>query len=339
MHTGRELNPLLEIEQLKVWFPIRRGLFSSLVGQVRAVDGVSLTVERRETLGLVGESGCGKTTLGRAIMGLEQPRSGALRFRGQDLLTLPEEQRQALRPHMQMVFQDPYTSLNPRLTVMDIITEGLTTHRLLRGSRHAEARRLLDEVGFPRDALRRYPHEFSGGQRQRISLARALALRPQFIICDEALSALDVSVQAQMLNLLMDLQHSHQLAYLFISHDLGVVKHIADRVAVMYLGRIMEDRPTQELMEQPTHPYTQALIAAMRVPGRSPGARLILQGEPPSPIDPPPGCPFHPRCPQAMPICRRELPPELSRAGRRVACHLVTAGKSMGASNGPPRAE
>ncbi len=317
-------SPLLEIRDLRTWFPVRRGLFSTLAGYVRAVDGVSLAIGRQETLGLVGESGCGKTTLGRTLLGLERATGGQALFDGRDLLTLPARARQGLRPRLQMVFQDPYSSLNPRMTVLDIVTEGLVQHGLLRGPREQEAVRLLDEVGLPPDALHRYPFEFSGGQRQRISLARVLGLRPEFIVCDEAVSALDVSVQAQILNLLMDLKARHALSYLFISHDLGVVKHLSDRVAVMYLGRIVEEGPTEEIMERPRHPYTRALIDAVRVPGRPRGRKLALAGETPSPSNPPPGCPFHPRCPRVMDICRRAVPSETRQGAVRVVCHLYS---------------
>lgn len=326
-------SPLLEIRDLQTWFPIRRGIFSSVTGHVRAVDGVSLAIGRRETLGLVGESGCGKTTLGRAILGLERATAGRVLFEGQDLLTLPARERQALRPRLQMIFQDPYSSLNPRMTILDIVTEGLVQHRLLRGPREQAAVRLLDEVGLPPDAVHRYPFEFSGGQRQRISLARVLALRPEFIVCDEALSALDVSVQAQMLNLLMDLKERHALSYLFISHDLGVVHHISDRVAVMYLGRIVEEGTTEEIMGAPRHPYTQALIDAVRVPGRPRGRKIVLAGEIPSPSAPPPGCPFHPRCPRAMDVCRRERPAERRIGTGRVCCHLYRGNDECGTMN------
>ncbi len=322
--TSQSAAPLLEIRDLCTWFPIRRGFFSSVTGHVRAVDGVSLSIGRQETLGLVGESGCGKTTLGRTILGLERATGGQALFEGQDLLTLPSRARQAIRPRLQMIFQDPYSSLNPRMTILNIVTEGLVQHRLLRGPREPAAVRLLDEVGLPPDAIHRYPFEFSGGQRQRISLARVLALRPDFIVCDEALSALDVSVQAQMLNLLMDLKERHALSYLFISHDLGVVKHLSDRVAVMYLGHIVEEGRTGEIMDQPRHPYTQALIDAVRVPGRPRGRKIVLAGEIPSPSNPPSGCPFHTRCPQTMDICRREYPAESREGSRRVYCHLCT---------------
>ena len=315
--------PLLEIRNLKTWFPVRRGIFSSISGHVRAVDDVSLSIGRQETLGLVGESGCGKTTLGRTILGLERASGGSIRFHGQEILALSGRERQPIRPRLQMVFQDPYSSLNPRMTVLDIVTEGLVAYRLLRGTRAQEAVRLLDEVGLPADAMYRYPFEFSGGQRQRISLARALSLRPELVVCDEAVSALDVSVQAQMLNLMMDLKERHVLSYLFISHDLGVVKHISDRVAVMYLGRIVEEGPTEDVMERPLHPYTRALVDAVRVPGRPRGRRIVLAGEIPSPSNPPSGCPFHTRCPRVMDICRRQYPAERRLGERRVCCHLV----------------
>jgi oligopeptide/dipeptide ABC transporter ATP-binding protein len=319
---------LVEMRDLKTWFPIRRGVLARTVGHVRAVDGVTLDVRRGETLGLVGESGCGKTTLGRTLVGLERPAYGEIRFRGRAVSALSGAERQALRRDIQMVFQDPYSSLNPRMTVLDIVTEGLVVHGLLRGDPEAEAERLLGEVGLPADAMFRYPFEFSGGQRQRISLARAMSLRPAFVVCDEAVSALDVSVQAQVLNLLMDLREAHSLSYLFISHDLGVVKHVSDRVAVMYLGHIVELGATDDVMQRPRHPYTEALLAAVPVPGRDRRPRIVLKGETPSPSNPPPGCPFHPRCPKAFDRCPREFPRLRRAGGAEVSCHLYEEGPS-----------
>jgi oligopeptide/dipeptide ABC transporter ATP-binding protein len=319
--------PLLDIRDLRTWFPIRRGVFSRTTGHVRAVDRVSLDVGRAETVGLVGESGCGKSTLARTVIGLDEAAGGSIRFDGHELLGRPRRELRPLQRRIQMVFQDPYSSLNPRLTVVDLVTEGMIAHRLLRArDREREALRLLNEVGLDAAALHRYPHEFSGGQRQRICIARALALQPDFVICDEAVSALDVSIRAQILNLLMDLRDRHRLAYLFISHDLGVVRHIAQRVAVMYLGRLVDCGSTAAVLDQPLHPYTRALIAAMPVPHREKRRRLILAGDVPSAARPPPGCRFHPRCPFALDVCRQvepalEPPPGDPDPRHRVACH------------------
>jgi oligopeptide/dipeptide ABC transporter ATP-binding protein len=255
--------PLLELDDLCTWFPVRRGVFGRTADHVRAVDGVRLTVDAGEIVGLVGESGCGKTTLGRTVLGLEQPRSGQIRFAGADVLALPAAARRDLCRELQVIFQDPASALNPRMTVLDIVTEGPAHHGLLTGNRQEAALRILEKVGLGPDHLHRYPHEFSGGQRQRICIARAIAVQPKLIICDEPVSALDVSVQAQVINLLLDLRDSEGLSYLFISHDLSVVRQIADRVAVMYLGRIVECGPTAEVIEQPRHPYTRALLAAV----------------------------------------------------------------------------
>ncbi len=313
---------MLEIRDLRTWFPVRRGLLNRVVGHVKAVDGVSLHVMEGETLGLVGESGCGKTTLGRSIVGLERPRSGHILFQGADMKTLSRAERKRAGRHLQMIFQDPVASLNPRLTVLDILTEGIQEHSLLQGAREDEGARLLAEVGLPPEALYRYPFEFSGGQRQRISLARAISLRPSLVVCDEPVSSLDVSVQAQVINLLMDLREKYRLSYLFISHDLSVVRHLSDRIAVMYLGRIVEEGPAGAVMDRPLHPYTQALLAAVLVPGRPRGRALVLPGEPPSPLNPPSGCPFHARCPKAMAACQRDYPPTATTEGRQVNCHL-----------------
>ncbi len=301
--------PLLDIHDLATWFPIRRGLFARTVGHVRAVDGVSLTIAPGETLGLVGESGCGKSTLARSILRLDKTQSGSIHFDGTDLLKSSRAQIQPLRRRLQAIFQDPFASLNPRMTILDIVSEGLLEHGLItHREKTTVTETLLEDVGLGRDALHRYPHEFSGGQRQRISIARAISLHPDLIICDEAVSALDVSIQAQVINLLMDLRKKYNLAYLFISHDLSVVRHISDRIAVMYLGRIVESGPTQEIMENPRHPYTQALISAIPQAGKPKQKRIVLPGDVPSPATPPSGCHFHPRCPHAKDICKQQTP-------------------------------
>ncbi len=318
------MNPLLQIRDLQTWFPIHRGVISRTVGNVRAVDGVSLDIYPNETLGLVGESGCGKSTLARTIALLEQSRSGTMHFSGQAL----SQAQPGIRRKIQMIFQDPYSSLNPRMTVLEILTEGLVQHRRIKSSgRVTAAREILADVGMDPDVLYRYPHEFSGGQRQRISIGRALSLKPELLICDEAVSALDVSVQAQVINLLLSIRRKHGLSYLFISHDLGVVRHMADRVAVMYLGQIVEEGPADKIMDAPAHPYTQALISAIPRIGAEKGKRIVLQGDVPSPAAPPPGCRFHPRCPYAQDICRREQPELKGYDGgdsdRKAACFFA----------------
>lgn len=314
---------LLEVRGLRKYFPVRTGVFSRVRAWVRAVDGVSLGVRPGETLGLVGESGCGKTTLGRTVIRLLEPTAGDILFEGRSILGLRGKQLRALRRHMQIIFQDPYGSLNPRMTVGRIVGEPFAVHGIARGrERRRLVGELLERVGLDPEAMDRYPHEFSGGQRQRIGIARAIALRPKFIVCDEPVSSLDVSIQAQILNLLEDLQEEFGLSYLFIAHDLRVVAHISQRVAVMYLGRIVELAPTEELYRKPLHPYTRALLAAIPVLDPETRRRKIhLPGDVPSPINPPPGCPFHPRCPTAEQSCRAEQPQleELS-PGHLVAC-------------------
>ncbi len=320
---------MLACNDLKVWFPIRRGVLNRVAGHVRAVDGVTLEVRPGETLGLVGESGCGKTTLGRALVGLEAPTGGEITWNGRPIGSLPRAERREMRRNLQMVFQDPFASLDPRMSALELLTEGLDAYRLYRDgeSRTDAAARLMREVGLEPESMYRSPPEFSGGQRQRISIARALALEPAFVVCDEPVSALDVSVQAQVIRLLVDLREKHRLAYLFISHDLSVVRLIAQRVAVMYLGRIVESGNAQSLLDRPLHPYTQALVSAIPVPGKArEGKRIVLQGEPPSPANPPPGCPFHPRCPNARPECATSAPalaphPTPDDPTRHIACH------------------
>ena len=317
--------PLLQVRDLTKHFPIRSGVLRRVTGAVKAVDGVSFDIGPGETLALVGESGCGKTTTGRAILRLVEPTAGSIVFDSTDVRALRGETLRRMRRRMQIVFQDPYGSLNPRMTAGAAIREGLIVHDIARGA-DADKRvaRLLDEVGLRPEAATRYPHEFSGGQRQRIGIARALAVEPSFIVCDEPVSALDVSVQAQVVNLLRDLQRQRGLSYLFIAHDLAVVAHMADRVAVMYLGKIVELAPRRALFASPLMPYTQALLSAVPVPDpASRRARLLLPGEPPSPANPPSGCVFHPRCPHPAKdaACTRIVPPLEEKApGHWVAC-------------------
>jgi oligopeptide transport system ATP-binding protein len=315
--------PLLEAENLVKHFPAETGLFAR-AGAVKAVDGVSFSLAAGETLALVGESGCGKSTVGRLVLRLIEPTAGRVRFEGEDIGRLGAEALRRRRARMQIIFQDPYGSLNPRLTVAEMLAEPLALHGLEPPERRRDrVVELLDLVGLAPEHARRYPHEFSGGQRQRLGIARALACRPKLIVCDEPVSALDVSIQAQVINLLVELQAKFGLAYLFIAHDLAVVRHIARRVAVMYLGRIVETAPTEAIFARPRHPYTQALLSSVPVP--DPGARrrrLILDGDVPSPLDPPPGCHLHTRCPHAEARCRQAAPAlELVAAGHAVSCH------------------
>ncbi len=320
---------LLEVRDLVKHYPVSSGFFGRQVGVVRAVDGVSFTIRRGETLGLVGESGCGKTTTGRCVLQLERPTSGSVRFEGQELTTLGPAALRTVRRRIQVIFQDPYSSLNPRMTVGQIVGEPLLVHGLVRDAAAEAARvqELLRQVGLLPQHGRRYPHELSGGQRQRVGIARALSLEPSLIICDEPVSALDVSIQAQIINLLEDLQRELDLTYLFVAHDLSVVRHISDRVAVMYLGRIVEIADRQTLYEAPRHPYTKALLSAVPIPDPEVEARrehVVLAGEVPSPLRPPSGCAFHPRCPIAVDDCRQTRP-ELREleADQRAACHLA----------------
>lgn len=317
-------DPLLDVSGLRTWFEIKRGMFSRKAERIRAVDGVSFSLRQNETLGLVGESGCGKTTLGRTLLGLETATGGDVFFRGEPLLRLSRRGMNRMRRHLQVVFQDPLSSLNPRMNIMDIVTEGLLQFKMLTDSREAIARRLLGEVGLDGEMIYRFPHELSGGQRQRINIARAVSLRPDLVICDEAVSALDVSIQAQVINLLLGLQERHRLSYLFISHDLSVVSNIADRIAVMYLGRIVESGTTARIISAPLHPYTRMLLAAIPVAGQKRVEQGLVKGETPSPAAPPPGCRFHPRCPEAMAVCRKSPPEEIRLEGGHVSCHLYS---------------
>jgi oligopeptide/dipeptide ABC transporter ATP-binding protein len=325
--TEKASRTLVATDKLTKYFPVRRGFFGRTTDAVRAVDGVSIKVRRGETLGLVGESGCGKSTLGRLILRLVDPTFGRVVYDGRDIVPLSQAQLRPLRRKMQIIFQDPYASLNPRMNVRDIVGEAIRIHKLAatRADEEAKIAQLLTKVGLRPEAMRRYPHEFSGGQRQRIGIARALAVEPEFIVCDEPISALDVSIQAQIVNLLQDLQDELGVAYLFISHDLNIVGHVAHRVAVMYLGKIVEQGERGQVYARAHHPYTRALLSAVLVtdPSRK-KLRVLLEGDVPSPIDPPAGCTFHPRCPRVLKgKCDKETPPlqelELG-SGHRVAC-------------------
>jgi peptide/nickel transport system ATP-binding protein len=313
---------LLDIRQLKVHFPIRKGLFKSTVGYVYAVDGVNLKIEKSQTTALVGESGCGKTTVGKSILRLIDASDGSVNYEGQDLLGLSRSQMKSWRQKLQFIFQDPFSSMNPRMLVQDILTEGLKAQHIAKDQRELRCVELLKLVGMDESARFRYPHEFSGGQRQRISIARAIAVNPEFIVCDEPTSALDVSVQAQILNLLRELQQRLGLSYLFITHNISVVSYLAKTVAVMYLGRIVESGSVEQILHHPKHPYTEALLAAVPELEKDQQREIILEGELPSAINPPQGCYFHPRCPKVMPQCRTEYPVVSEEAGHQVSCFL-----------------
>ncbi len=326
---------LLEVDGLVKHFPVRRGVFGRVSGAVRAVDGVNLEIAAGETLGVVGESGCGKSTLGRLVLRLIEPTAGRVRFDGRELGMLDAAALRAQRRAMQIIFQDPYSSLNPRMTVGQTLAEPLMLHGLHTARHRERVAELLQTVGLAPEHAQRYPHEFSGGQRQRIGIARALAVEPKLIVCDEAVSALDVSVQAQVVNLLQDLQRRFGLAYLFIAHDLAVVKHIATRIAVMYLGRIVEIGTKDALFAAPRHPYTQALLSAIPLPEPVPRERLLLAGDVPSPMNPPAGCHFHTRCVHARELCSQRAPLLEEHGGHAVACHFW---REIPAPAAPPEA-
>ena len=329
--NGSEGEILVEINDLKTWFPIKKGFLQRVVGHVKAVDGVDLMIRRGETLGLVGESGCGKTTLGRTLLRLVEPSGGQVRYRVSgrmaDVLTMDRDEMFKMRRRMQIIFQDPFSSLDPRMAVGDIVGEYLDIHKM--PNRQQRVEELLESVGLTTDHLYRYPHEFSGGQRQRIGIARSLSLEPEFIVCDEPVSALDVSIQAQIIQLLHKLQRQMGLTFLFISHDLTVVQHLSDRVAVMYVGKIVEYGPASAVYRRPRHPYSEALLTAIpqyRPAGAGPRERVLLEGDVPSPATPPPGCRFHPRCRYAEEVCRQEEPPLIAvddAEDHRSACHFT----------------
>lgn len=321
--------PLLKVEHLKKYFPIKGGVFQHTVGYVKAVEDVSLTLEADETFGLVGESGCGKSTAGRTILRLHEKTDGSVHFQGQDIFALSARELRKLRPKMQIVFQDPYGSLNPRMTVGEIIGEAMLEHGFCSKAEIKEkVLELMNQCGLLPYQIDRYPHEFSGGQRQRVGIARALAMKPSFIVCDEPVSSLDVSIQAQIVNLLVDLQEQNHFSYLFISHDLSVVKHISHRIGVMYLGELIETANKSDLYENPLHPYTKALLSAVPIPDPDANRnRIILPGDIPSPADPPKGCKFHTRCPMCRDICKEQVPPVLDVGNNhKVSCHFALQG-------------
>ena len=329
-HASAKEEVILEVKNLKMYFPVTQGIiFQRVAGLIKAVDDISFSVRRGETMGLVGESGCGKTTTGRCILQLTRPTSGTINFEGANLMELDPGDLRDMRKKLQVIFQDPYSSLNPRMSIGEIIGEGPRVHKITPGRAITEKRvkELLSLVGLSTNLITRYPHELSGGQRQRVGIARALSMNPSFIVCDEAVSALDVSIQAQIINLLEELQEEFGLTYLFIAHDLSVVRHISNRVAVMYLGKIAEIANSELLYKEPLHPYTQALLSAVPIPDPTvEGERehIILQGEVPSPLNPPSGCVFHTRCPNATDICREAVPVfEEKRQGHWAACHHV----------------
>ena len=328
--AGQAEAPLLEVRDLKKHFPLRKGVLSRTVGYVYAVDGVSFHINKGETLGLVGESGCGKSTAGKTVLKLIEPTAGTIKVRGEDITRLKKAEMRPYRREMQIIFQDPYSSLNPRMSAGGIVGEPLTIHSIAAGKEKEErVAALFERVGLRPEHMAKYPHEFSGGQRQRIGIARALALNPSLIIGDEPVSALDVSIQAQVINLLIDLQEEYKLSYLFIAHDLAVVEHISHRIAVMYLGKVVEMTDKSTLFRQPLHPYTEALLSAVPIPDPriKRGKRIILKGDVPSPISPPPGCHFHTRCPYAHNRCRVDVPALREvQPGHWAACHLHEAG-------------
>lgn len=318
-------DPILEVKDLKKYFPIRGGILSRIIGQVLAVDGVSFSIHGGETLGLVGESGCGKTTVGKTVLKLIKPTAGEIRLKSKDITQLSGSELRSARREMQMIFQDPYSSLNPRMSAGEIVGEPLENYGIAKGREKKErAEALLNRVGFRREHIAKHPHEFSGGQRQRIGIARAVALNPSLIVADEPVSALDVSIQAQVINIMMDLQEEYRLTYLFISHDLAVVKHISHRIAVMYVGKIVELAAKETLFATPLHPYTEALLSAVPIPNpKAERESIILEGDVPSPINPPSGCRFHTRCPYVEDRCRMQEPPfKEVQQGHSVACHL-----------------
>lgn len=323
--TSNHSDPILEVKDLKKYFPIRGGILSRIIGQVLAVDGVSFSIHGGETLGLVGESGCGKTTVGKTVLKLIEPTAGEIRLKSKDITQLSGSELRSARREMQMIFQDPYSSLNPRMSAGEIVGEPLENYGIAKGREKKErAEALLNRVGFRREHIAKHPHEFSGGQRQRIGIARAVALNPSLIVADEPVSALDVSIQAQVINIMMDLQEEYRLTYLFISHDLAVVKHISHRIAVMYVGKIVELAAKETLFATPLHPYTEALLSAVPIPNpKAERESIILEGDVPSPINPPSGCRFHTRCPYVEDRCRMQEPPfKEVQQGHSVACHL-----------------